>query len=130
MKDAVLLTLLQHDDLSIHLIGWGIPIFIALFTMLYKGIWKAINANDKDAHDRMDGIEDKVDAAVNKLAELIGEHKVRHPNWDGTERRANPNRPTHPDYRKEISNESEPEVFGRSVGVDWDKGDQGDGIQP
>jgi hypothetical protein len=126
-RKSLIEPLLNHDDLALHVITWCVPIFVALFTLLYKGIWKAINTNDTDAHERMDAIEADQKMYQRDLDRLLGEHAVRHPvDWDGVERRSNPNRPTHPNYRKKgEAHGRQSEVPGRSSFLDGDEGSEG-----
>lgn len=76
--EELLRQLLGHNDLSVHVVGWLVAAIIAMFTLLYKGIWKAINIIRIDQDDTQ-----------RDLDRLIGEHIVRHNTgqWDGAERR-------------------------------------------
>lgn len=67
MEDLVK-NLVGHSDISMHLVGWLLAGIGALATMLYKGLWKAINTTREDLDETRD-----------VLNQLIGEHKVRHP---------------------------------------------------
>lgn len=57
--------LLNHNDLTVHVIGWGVTLFVAGGTLLYKGIWKRINQL-ADAQEHTD----------KELNQLIGAHNT------------------------------------------------------
>ena len=76
-------SLVKHDDIMVHVVGWGITILVACSTLLYKGIWKRINQID-DEHSK----------TKENLDRLIGAHNATHHNGEIIERRNDPSRPT------------------------------------
>lgn len=79
--EELLKSVVSHNDIGIHVIGWMVAAIIAMFTLLYKGVWKAINILRVDQDD-----------CQQNLDRLIGEHIARHnlQPWDGADRRRNP----------------------------------------
>ena len=78
--------ILGHNDIGVHIIGWGVTILIAMATILHKGIHKRITQMDAE----LTATNTKLDNTNMHLNQLIGAHNATHNGAGMIERREEP----------------------------------------